>query len=55
MHLGVQNVHPEKEPQIFDIKIRQVSHHDSLTEDVTSKWKLYDSLFEGTDGHKLSD
>lgn len=33
VQIGVKNCHPEKQPQTFDIKIREVSHKQALQED----------------------
>lgn len=55
VYLSVKNRHPEALPQSVDIRIRQVLHVDSLMPDQLKRLQLFNSLFEGTDGHELSN
>lgn len=55
VHIGVKNRHPQKKPQTFDIKIRAITHQETLTPEQLQKFELYNSLYEEIDAHNISN
>jgi hypothetical protein len=55
VYFGIKNRHPDGVAQTAELCVQHFEHVWSLTPDQLAKFDLFTSLFEGTDGHDLSN
>ena len=55
VHIGIYNSHASNEPVTFEIKMREQSTHECLSDEYREKNEVFNFVHQGTDAHLASD